>query len=127
MQFGQFVFNDRDIPAGEVIVRVDLRTQLMSVFRSGHEIGTAIILYGANQKPTPNGIFPVLEKRAQHQSNLYNAEMPFMLRLTNDGIAVHGSSVRRGAATHGCIGIPVEFARALFNAVERGDLVVITS
>jgi lipoprotein-anchoring transpeptidase ErfK/SrfK len=69
----------------------------------------------------------VLEKREKHRSNLYDAEMPYMLRLTNDGIAIHASEVRQGAATHGCIGIPVEFARALFREVRRGDEVFITS
>jgi lipoprotein-anchoring transpeptidase ErfK/SrfK len=33
--------------------------------------------------------------------------------------------VREGAATHGCIGIPPEFAKLLFGAIERGDEVVI--
>jgi lipoprotein-anchoring transpeptidase ErfK/SrfK len=127
MRFGQFIWNDQEIPAGSVVVRVDLEGQTISVFRGGHEIGTAVILYGASDKPTPHGRFPVLEKREKHRSNLYDAEMPYMLRLTNDGIAIHASEVRQGAATHGCIGIPVEFARALFREVRRGDEVFITS
>jgi lipoprotein-anchoring transpeptidase ErfK/SrfK len=51
--------------------------------------------------------------------------MPFMLRLTADGVAIHGADVRRGAATHGCIGVPTDFARRLFGAVKLGDPVVI--
>jgi lipoprotein-anchoring transpeptidase ErfK/SrfK len=126
MRFGQFVWNDEDVQAGPILVLVNLAGQTMSVFRDGHEIGTSIILYGANDKPTPRGRFPILEKRAKHRSNLYDAEMPYMLRLTTDGIAVHGSQVRQGAATHGCIGVPIEFARALFREVRRGDDVFIT-
>jgi lipoprotein-anchoring transpeptidase ErfK/SrfK len=127
MRYGDFLWNDRNVPAGEVLVRVDLRAQTISVFRAGHEIGSAVILYGADSKPTPHGTFPILEKRAQHRSNLYDADMPYMLRLTYDGVAIHGSEVRRGAATHGCIGVPTAFARNLFEAVKRGDEVVIVS
>jgi lipoprotein-anchoring transpeptidase ErfK/SrfK len=33
--------------------------------------------------------------------------------------------VRWGAATHGCIGLPLEFARRLFEQAKVGDEVVI--
>jgi lipoprotein-anchoring transpeptidase ErfK/SrfK len=51
--------------------------------------------------------------------------MPYTLRLTNDGVSIHASSVRWGAATHGCIGIPLPFAQRLFDAAAIGDEVVI--
>jgi lipoprotein-anchoring transpeptidase ErfK/SrfK len=52
--------------------------------------------------------------------------MPYMLRLTTDGVAIHASNVREGWATHGCIGVPMEFARRLFAEVKLGDPVEIT-
>ena len=125
MQYGDFAWNDDGIPAGPVWIRVDLRLQTLSVFRAGHEIGSAIILYGTDSKATPNGMFPILQRAAQHRSTLYDADMPYMLRLTNDGVAIHASNVRANAATHGCIGIPPEFAKLLFEHVRRGDLVAI--
>ena len=126
MQFGDFIWNDRNVPKGTVWVRVDLKSQILSVFRAGHEIGTAVILYGAEEKETPAGTFPVLAKIRDHRSATYdNAPMPYTLRLTGDGVAIHGSNVRWGAATHGCIGVPVEFAAKLFDEVKKGDHVVI--
>ncbi|WP_415644147.1 L,D-transpeptidase family protein [Sphingomonas antarctica] len=125
MHYGDFAWNVDGIPAGPVWIRVDLRLQALSVFRAGHEIGSAIILYGTDGKATPTGVFPILQRAAQHRSTLYDADMPFMLRLTNDGVAIHASNVRAGAATHGCIGIPPEFAKLLFEQVRRGDLVAI--
>jgi Uncharacterized protein conserved in bacteria len=126
MKFGDFVWNDRNVPKGTVWVRVDLKSQILSVFRGGHEIGTAVILYGADEKETPDGRFPVLAKIRDHRSATYdNAPMPYTLRLTDDGVAIHGSNVRWGAATHGCIGVPVEFAAKLFDEVGKGDQVVI--
>jgi lipoprotein-anchoring transpeptidase ErfK/SrfK len=53
--------------------------------------------------------------------------MPYTLRLTDDGVSIHASSVRWGAATHGCIGVPLPFAERLFNAVRIGDEVVVAS
>lgn len=51
--------------------------------------------------------------------------MPCMLRLTKDGVAIHGSIVRKGWATHGCIGVPLDFARQLFAVTRKGDPVII--
>lgn len=125
MQFGEFVWNDAGVPAGPVWIRVDLGLQVLSVFRAGHEIGSAVILYGADAKPTPPGVYPILERARHHRSTLYDAPMPYMLRLTPDGVAIHASQVRAAAATHGCIGVPAEFARRLFAEARRGDRVAI--
>ena len=125
MEYGEFRWNERGVPRGEIQIRVDLRTQLLSVFRGGHEIGTAVVLYGADAKETPLGVFPVLWKGKDHRSSLYDAPMPYTLRLTGDGVAIHGSDVRWGAATHGCVGIPKEFAAHLFDQTKVGDTVAI--
>lgn len=125
MRYGAWAWDDAKVPQGSVWVRVDLTHQLLSVFRAGHEIGTAVILYGAADKESPVGAFPVLEKVADYRSRTYDAAMPYSLRLTADGVAIHGSDVRRNAATHGCIGVPTDFARRLFAEVNVGDPVVI--
>lgn len=128
MEYGEFRWNDRGVPAGPVWIRIDLKAQLLSVFRSGHEIGTAVILYGTDGLPTPTGKFPILAKWKDHRSATYdNAPMPYTLRLTKDGVAIHGSNVRWGFATHGCIGIPTDFAAKLFTVVRVRDPVLIVS
>src|SRR5579872_3604180 len=128
MRYGDFVWDDRGVPAGRVWIRVDLKSQIISVFRSGEEIGTAVILYGADGVPTPTGKFPILAKLKDHRSATYdNAPMPYTLRLTKDGVSIHGSNVRWGFATHGCIGVPTAFAARLFDAATPGDDVTIVS
>lgn len=126
LHYGDYVWNDRGVPAGPTWVRVDLASQLISVFRAGHEIGTAVVVYGADGLPTPAGKFPILAKLKNHRSETYDAPMPYTLRLTGDGVSIHGSSVRWGAATHGCIGVPLPFAERLFGATKVGDEVVVT-
>lgn len=46
MQFGEFLWNEREVPPGPIWIRVDLARQIVSVFRGGDEIGTSVILYG---------------------------------------------------------------------------------
>jgi lipoprotein-anchoring transpeptidase ErfK/SrfK len=125
LYFGDYSWDDHNVPAGPTWIRVDLGTQLMSVFRGGHEIGTALVVYGGDNKQTPAGKLHILGKARNHRSSLYDAEMPFTLRLTNDGVSIHASSVRWGAATHGCIGVPPPFAERLFNAAKLGDEVLV--
>lgn len=124
---GDYKWDDDGVPPGEVVVTVDLKAQTLSVFRGGYEIGAAVILYGGDDKPTPLGVFAVTEKDADHVSNLYGAPMPYMLRLTNDGIAIHGSDVDVGLMTHGCVGVPTKFAKLLFEQVKLGGRVIVTN
>ncbi len=123
MRHGDFVWNDEAVPAGRVEVLVDIASQTLHVFRSGHEIGRAVILYGTEENPTPLGSFNITEKDADHESNIYEAVMPYMMRLTNDGIAIHGAVVEYGKASRGCIGVPDEFAALLFAQARLGDRV----
>lgn len=128
MSYGDFVWNDKGVPDGPTWIRVDLGSQLISVFRSGHEIGTAVILYGTDGYPTPTGKFPILAKLKDHKSSTYDgAPMPYTLRLTGDGVSIHGSNVRWGLASHGCVGVPKDFAAKLFEVVNKGDEVLIVA
>lgn len=127
IKFGAWFWDDKDVPPGPIVITVDLKAQTLSVFRGGYEIGATAILYGDEGKETPQGTFPITEKDATHVSNLYHAPMPYMLRLTNDGVSIHGSKVEWGYATHGCVGVPVPFAKLLFGVAGVGDKVIITS
>lgn len=127
LSHGDYVWDESGAPDGPVVITVDLAAQVVSIFRDGYEIGTAAIIYGADNMPTPLGVFPILQKDADHVSNLYDAPMPYMLRLTNDGVAIHASDVRYGNATHGCVGVPTGFARKLFAATRIGDRVIVTN
>lgn len=127
-RYGDWYWDESNAPAkGKLVVTVDLDARVISAFRDGHEIGTAVALLGTKKHPTPLGSFPILTKEKDNISEKYNnAPMPYTLRLTWDGIAIHGSPVINGYASHGCIGVPEEFAAKLFAIAKRGDKVVIT-
>jgi lipoprotein-anchoring transpeptidase ErfK/SrfK len=127
MQAGEYAWNDEGVADGPRLIAVDLAAQRIYVYRDGYEIGRASILYGADDKPTPLGTFTVLEKKRHHVSNLYGSPMPYLLRLTWDGVALHSSLVEDGSATHGCIGLPDDFAAMIFERARIGDRVVITN
>ncbi|MGF7156308.1 L,D-transpeptidase family protein [Novosphingobium gossypii] len=127
IRYGDWHWDEKDVPAGPIVVTVDLEARVISVFRNGYEIGTAAVLLGTSDKPTPLGIFPITEKDKDHVSNIYTgAPMPYMQRLTNDGITLHGSDVALGYASHGCVGMPDAFAAKLFATTKIGDKVYIT-
>ncbi|MEH6789500.1 L,D-transpeptidase family protein [Parasphingorhabdus sp.] len=124
---GYYKWDDEGVPDGELVVTVDLKAESISVFRAGYEIGAAVITFGDSEKPTPTGVFPITQKSKDHVSNIYGSPMPYMMRLTNDGVAIHASDVKWGWGTRGCIGVPLEFARLLFEQAKLGDRVIVTN
>lgn len=124
---GYYKWDDAGVPDGEIVITVDLKAESMSVFKGGYEIGATVIKFGDALKPTPTGVFPITQKSKDHISNIYDVPMPYMLRLTNDGIAIHAAEVKWGYGTRGCIGVPHEFARLLFEQVKLGDRVIVTN
>jgi lipoprotein-anchoring transpeptidase ErfK/SrfK len=129
IKYGEWHWDESRAPAeGPLVITVDLDARVLSVFRGGHEIGAAAVLLGTPQHPTPTGIFPILTKERHNVSEKYgNAPMPWTLRLTWDGVAIHGgSTVERGYASHGCIGSPDPFVSKLFAIAQKGDTVIIT-
>ncbi len=127
IKYGEWHWDDEGVPAGPLVMTVDLNARVISVFRGGYEIGAAAVLLGTQDHPTPLGTFPILTKEKDNVSEKYdNAPMPYTLRLTWDGIAIHGSEVENGFASHGCVGTPNDFAAKLFAIAKKGDKVIIT-
>lgn len=126
IRYGEWHWDEAGVPPGPLVITVDLDARVISAFRAGYEIGTAAVLLGTGDYPTPLGMFPISQKDEHHISNLYDAPMPYMLRLTSDGVTIHGSNVRNGFASHGCIGVPLAFAKLLYEHAKLGDRVYIT-
>lgn len=126
IKYGEWHWDESNVPDGPIVVTVDLEARVISVFKGGYEIGASAVLLGTEAKPTPVGMFPITEKQRVHTSNLYDAPMPYMQRLTNDGITLHATKVAWGYASHGCIGMPEAFAKKVFETTHVGDKVYIT-
>jgi hypothetical protein len=125
---GQFIWAPELAPKGPMVMIVGLERQQAYVYRNGVRIGASTVSTGKKGKETPTGVFTILQKKAAHRSNLYNnAPMPFMQRLTWDGIALHAGHLPGKPASHGCIRLPMAFAKALFAETSMGMTVVITN
>lgn len=123
---GQFVWEKRDSYEGPLKIVAVLDIQRMYVFQNDKLIGFSTISAGKKGKETPTGYFNILQKNVDHKSNLYsNAPMPYMQRLTWDGIAIHGGYVPGYPASHGCIRLPHEFAKALYGITQMDQEVVV--
>ena len=121
---GEFVWQPERSPAGEVEVVVSIPLQRAYVYRGGTLIGVTTVSTGKPGHRTPTGKFDILQKRAKHFPNLYNnAPMPFMQRLTWGGIALHAGQIPGRPASHGCVRLPLEFARKLFGVTSMGGAV----
>jgi hypothetical protein len=114
-------------PAGEPIMAIiALREQQITVYDGKGWILRAPVSSGQKGRETPAGIFTVLQKEAEHYSNMYDdAYMPHMQRLTWSGIALHGGPLPGYPASHGCIRMPYDFAERLFDATALGMRVIV--
>jgi lipoprotein-anchoring transpeptidase ErfK/SrfK len=121
---GEFVWQPGLSERGAVEIVVSVPLQRAYVYRGGTLIGISTVSTGRRGHETPTGTFNILQKRREHYSNLYNnAPMPFMQRLTWDGIALHAGEIPGRPASHGCVRLPLAFARSLFAVTEVGAAV----
>ncbi len=124
---GEYLWLPELSPRGPVLVLVSLPEQRAYVYRNGVRIGVATVSTGKPGHETPTGLFTILQKKREHYSNLYDdAPMPFMQRLTWDGIALHAGRIPGYPASHGCVRLPYAFSELLFGVTAHGIAVVIT-
>jgi len=123
---GDYLWNPEVATSGPVVVLVSIPEQRVHVYRNGLRIGVSTASTGKDGHVTPTGVYPILQKKVEHYSNLYDdAPMPYMQRLTWDGIALHAGHIPGYPASHGCIRLPGEFAKLLYGATEHGTTVVV--
>jgi hypothetical protein len=113
--------------AGEPIMAiVSLRNQRITVYDANGWILRVSVSSGQTGRETPAGIFSIIQKEADHYSNLYDdAYMPHMQRITWSGIALHGGALPGYPASHGCVRMPFDFAERLFDATRLGVRVIV--
>jgi len=122
---GQYVW--RDVPAsGPQRVVVSLSDQLAYLYRGNTLVAVSTVSSGKDEKPTPTGIFSVLDKKPFYRSKKYdNAPMPWMQRIDNYGVALHAGYNPGVPASHGCVRLPSAFAKKLYSVTDVGTPVII--
>lgn len=126
LKAGQYVWAPQIAPDGPMLLIVNLKTQRAVLYRNGIPIGATTVSTGRSGRETPTGIFTILQKQVEHYSSKYdNAPMPYMERLTWEGVALHAGHLPGYPASHGCIRMPAGFAKLLYGSTKLGMTVVI--
>jgi lipoprotein-anchoring transpeptidase ErfK/SrfK len=132
------------------ITRVEIRLseQKVYVYQDSEIAGESPITTGKPGHDTPPGHYSVLVKDIDHKSNLYgvfldangyildgnasvgqkppagavydSADMPYYMRIRDDGVGLHAGYLPGYPASHGCIRLPHAFAELLFSNISIG-------
>ena len=123
---GQYVWRDVPDAAGPERLIVSLSDQLAYLYRGSTLVAVSTISSGKDEKPSPTGIFSVLDKKPFYRSKKYDdAPMPWMQRIDQYGIALHAGFNPGYPASHGCIRLPAAFAKKLYSVTDVGTPVMI--
>ena len=129
-------------------ITINLGKQMVYVYQGDHVAATSPVTTGKPGHLTPTGHFGIILKDIDHKSNLYGialdehgdviddnaevgkklpagavydaADMPYYMRLTSDGVGMHGGYLPGYPASHGCIRLPHAFAELLYSNVSEG-------
>jgi L,D-transpeptidase catalytic domain len=128
LKFGEYVWLGDAVQNGPMVMIVSIDEQRAYVYRNGILIGFTTVSTGRPGHETPTGVFTILQKDKDHRSTIYDsAPMPYMERLTWGGVALHAGGLPGYPESHGCVHLPSEFARLLFETTSTGMTVVIAS
>ena len=123
---GKYVWRDVPDGVGPERLVVSLSEQLAYLYRGDALVAVSTISSGNDEKPTPTGIFSVLDKKPFYRSKKYdNAPMPWMQRIDQYGVALHAGYNPGAPASHGCVRLPSEFAKKLYSVTDIGTPVYI--
>jgi len=123
---GDYVWAETLPAEGDAKVVIDLLTQTAYAYKGDALVGAASISSAKTGKVTPLGFWKVQDKRKMYRSKKYNnAPMPFMQRIDEYGIALHGGANPGYPASHGCVRMPMKFAEKLFGLTKLGTEVII--
>ncbi len=136
-------------------VRVSLSKQRAYLLLGDEVVVDSPISSGKRSRPTPTGSFKVMEKDADHRSNIYGnfvdsagrvvrsgvssridaapsgthfegAPMTWFMRLTDGGVGMHIGILPGYPASHGCIRMPSAAAKMFYDKVKVGTPVVVS-
>ena len=137
---------DPNLPITRVEVRIG--EQKVYVYQGDDIAGVSPTTTGKPGHNTPTGHYTILVKDIDHKSNLYGdfldahgyiidgnaevgekppagavydaADMPYYMRIREDGVGMHAGYLPGYPASHGCIRLPHAFAELLFSIVSTG-------
>lgn len=149
--FQQVLKSNRDRP---VSIYISLAKQRLFLFLGNQLAVTSPISSGRRPGWTPEGSFKILEKDPSHRSNIYGnfvddegrviragisarrdsapsgthfqgAPMLYFMRLTDRGVGLHVGILPGYPASHGCIRLPEEMAKVIYDTTPLNAPVIV--
>jgi hypothetical protein len=123
---GEYLWAAAIPAAGDTRIVIDRLIQMAYVYRGDKLVGAATVSTAKQGHITPLGEWSILEKRPFYRSKKYDdAAMPWMERIDEYGIALHGGGTPGFPESHGCIHLPMKFAEKLYGLTKIGSKVII--
>ena len=118
---------------GDVSVVIDVSSQTVALFKDGGYYLTGSCVTGKNATPTSIGLFNVRTKIPNYDMVKYNVHVDYWMPFTEDGQGLHdaswrhefGGEIYKRKGSHGCVNLPTDLARDIYNNVEKGTKVLI--
>ena len=105
---------------------LDLSEQRLRLYDAQDKvIFSSRVSTGKSGYQTPKGEYVITDKHRSHRSTIYNVKMPYFQRLSSGAIGFHSGYVPGYPASHGCIRMPYQSAKELFNTTPAGTRVLI--
>lgn len=105
-------------------VVVDIKAQRAYLFVDGKLAFETPVSTASKGRTTPRGSFTITEKiRTGKRSTIYKCAMPYWNRLGESPIGMHTGQLPGYPASHGCIRLPDESARFIFDNAPKGTVV----
>ena len=113
-------------------IRVKMSTgaQRLYVVQGNEVLLATPICVGTPSAPTPHGTFPIRSKKAERRrasSPGAGYPMTYWMEFYSPAYGMHWGFVKPYPATHGCVRLPLNAARKIFNMVRVGTPVDIAS
>lgn len=122
---------------GDIFVEVDLTEQHVYLYKDGEIIKDSPCVTGKASDPdriTPPGIFPITytQKNATLKGANYSSFVHYWMPF-NKGIGLHdatwrssfGGNIYKNSGSHGCVNLPLSFAKLVFSVVQKGTCVIV--
>ena len=119
-------------------IHVFIERQVLVALENDKEIYSFDIVTGKDGKETTAGTYQIFRKHEKYTSKTYGSEMPYTMFFTEDGKAIHGTTMAtlrsylhaylsESVGSQGCVGLTDDNAKALFEWAPMGTTVVIIS
>ncbi len=148
-------FWDPGNASGKPLVKINLEQQKARFYMGSTLVGVSRISSGREGFGTPPGSYKILQKNADHISNIYGvwktpdgtvvnddvdlrkqpvpppgliyegAPMPNFMRITQGGVGMHAGYIPGYPASHGCIRMPEKMSSIFFANVSIGTPVIV--